>query len=74
MQNFIEVVKSRKFENLTCSVQAGAHVAKVCQMGNVSYRTGQIVHWDDAKGKFKEDEANKYLAAKYNNGYSLPKV
>lgn len=74
MQNFIEVVKSRKFENLTCSVQAGAHVAKVCQMGNVSYRTGQIVHWDDTKGKFKEDEANKYLAAKYNNGYSLPKV
>jgi hypothetical protein len=42
-------------------------------MGNISFRTGQIVHWDDAKGKFKEEEANKYIAAKYNNGYSLPK-
>jgi predicted dehydrogenase len=73
MQNFIDVVKSRKFENLTCPIQAGAHVAKVCQMGNISYRTGQIVHWDDAKGKFKEEEANKFLAAKYNNGYSMPK-
>lgn len=73
-KNFIEVVKSRKMENLTCPIQAGAHVANVCQMGNISYRTGQIVHWDESKGKFKEEEANKYLAAKYNNGYTLPKI
>jgi predicted dehydrogenase len=73
-QNFIDVVKSRKFETLTCPIQAGAHVATVCQMGNISYRTGQIVHWDGAKGKFKEEDANKYLAAKYNNSYTLPKL
>lgn len=72
-QNFINVVKSRKFDDLTCSIAAGAHVATVCQMGNISYRTGQIVHWDDQQKKFKEEEANKYLAAKYNNGYSIPK-
>jgi predicted dehydrogenase len=73
-QNFIDVVKSRKMENLTCPISAGAHVANVCQMGNISYRTGQIVHWDAAKAKFKEDEANKFLAARYHNNYSLPKV
>jgi predicted dehydrogenase len=73
-QNFIDVVKSRKLETLTCPIQAGAHVATVCQMGNISYRTGQIVHWDASKGKFKEEDANKYLAAKYNNSYALPKL
>jgi predicted dehydrogenase len=72
-QNFIDVVKSRKMENLACPIQAGAHVANVCQMGNISYKTGKIVHWDGAKAKFQEEEANKYLSAKYNNNYTLPK-
>jgi predicted dehydrogenase len=73
-QNFVNVVKSRKFANLTCPIQAGAHVAKVCQMGNISYRAGLPVHWDESKGRFMEEEANKFLTAKYNNGYVLPSV
>lgn len=72
--NFISAVKSRKFDTLTCPIEAGAHVASVCQMGNISYRTGQIVHWDNDKKNFKEKEANRFLAAKYHNSYSLPKV
>ncbi len=55
-------------------IQAGAHVATVCQMGNISYRSGQKVTWDPAKGKFNEEKANNYIAAKYNNGYQLPKI
>jgi len=73
-QNFIQAVKSRKFESLTCPIQAGAHVANVCQMGNISYRTGEIVHWNKEQKKFAESEANNYLAAEYHNKYSLPKV
>ncbi|CAN5123328.1 Gfo/Idh/MocA family oxidoreductase [soil metagenome] len=73
-QNFIDVVKSRKMSDLHCSIQAGAHVATVCQMGNISYKTGDKVTWNASQGKFNEDKANAYLAAKYNNGFSLPKV
>lgn len=73
-QNFINAVKTRKLEDLTCPITEGAHVAKVCQMGNISYKTGMILHWDESKKKFKEDEANKHLGVKYNNGYSIPKV
>jgi len=72
--NFIAAVKSRKFDQLTCPVSAGAHVATVCQMGNISYRTGQIVHWDGSRRNFKESDANKYLSAEYHNKYSIPKV
>jgi len=72
--NFVEAVKSRKLDKLTCPIQAGAHVATVCQMGNISYRSGSKVSWDVAKGKFNEEKANAYLAAKYNNGYKIPKV
>ena len=74
MQNFVEVIKSRKMADLHCPIQAGAHVATVCQMGNISYRSGEKVTWDQAKGKFNEEKANGYLAAKYNNGYVLPKI
>ncbi len=72
--NFVEAVKSRKLDKLTCPIQAGAHVATVCQMGNISYRSGSKVSWDVSKGRFNEDKANAYLAAKYNNGYKMPKV
>jgi hypothetical protein len=43
-------------------------------MGNISYKTGSKVSWDVAKGKFNEEKANALLAAKYNNGYKVPKV
>lgn len=72
--NFIEAVKSRKFESLACSVQAAAHVATVCQMGNISYRTGEKLTWNMEQRKFNEAKANALISAKYNNGYSLPKV
>jgi predicted dehydrogenase len=73
-QNFIQAVKSRELGKLTCPIQTGAHVATVCQMGNISYRTGNKVSWDPTKSRFNEEKANAYLAAKYNNGYKIPKV
>jgi predicted dehydrogenase len=73
-KNFIDVVKSRTMKDLHCSIQDGAHVATVCQMGNISYKSGEKVSWDAVKAKFNEDKANNYLLAKYNNGYQMPKV
>lgn len=72
--NFLEVVKSRKMEDLKCSVQSAAHVATICQMGNIAFRTGRKVYWNDGKKKFEDGDANKLLAAEYHNGYTLPKV
>ena len=71
--NFIQAVKGRDFTKLTCPIQDGAHVATVCQMGNISYKTGGKVSWDVAKAKFNEEKANALMAAKYNNGYKVPK-
>jgi Predicted dehydrogenases and related proteins len=39
MQNFVDVVKSRKMEDLKCSIQAGSHVATVDANGK--YRLSQ---------------------------------
>jgi predicted dehydrogenase len=72
--NFLEVVKSRKMEDLKCPVQDAAHVATVCDMGNIAFRSGKKIYWDAEKKKFTDEDANKFLAAKYHNGYELPKV
>ena len=73
--NFVNVVKSRKMEDLHCSIQAGAHVATIAQMGNISYRTGKKLIWDKATAKFTDQSVNDaYLMKPYHNGYSLPKI
>jgi predicted dehydrogenase len=73
--NFIGVVRSRKFGDLHCSIQDGAHVATVAQMGNISFRTGERLVWDPAKDRFTDEKVNaEYLMKEYHNGYKLPSV
>ncbi len=75
MVNFVYVIKSRKMEDLNCSIQAGAHVATVCQMGNIAYKSGKKLEWDATKNEFTDKEINKqYFAKEYHNGYKFPKV
>jgi predicted dehydrogenase len=71
--NFIDVIKSRRLEDLRTPIQAGAHVATVAQLGNIAYKTGKKLNWDAGRGRFDDSDANKFLAAQYNNGYKLPK-
>ena len=74
-ENFVSVIKSRKFEDLHCPVQAAAHVATVAQMGNIAFRSGKKLVWDGTKEQFTDDAINKkYFMKEYHNGYKLPKV
>lgn len=74
-ENFVTVVKSRKMQDLHCSIQDGAHVATVAQMGNIAYRSGKKLQWDAVKHAFTDGDINKkYLINEYHNGYKLGKV
>ncbi|MCE6991848.1 Gfo/Idh/MocA family protein [Dyadobacter sp. CY323] len=73
-KNFIEVVRSRKLEDLNAPVKVGADIAIFAQMGNIAYRTGKKLNWDKEKGKFDDSEANKLITKEYFNGYKLPVV
>lgn len=74
-QNFIDAIKNNQPESLHCSIQAGAHVATVAQMGNIAYRTGSRLTWNKTTGKFTDEKVNAaYLMKQYHNGYSLPKI
>jgi predicted dehydrogenase len=72
-KNFIDVVRSRKMEDLHCSIEDGAHVATVAQLGNISFRSGKRLSW--ANDKFTDEAVNsEYLMKTYHNGYKLPKI
>ena len=74
-QNFINVVRSRKLADLNCPIQTGAHIATVCQMGNIAYRSQSKVTWDKAANRFTDSKLNaSYFMAPYHNGYQLPKI
>jgi predicted dehydrogenase len=75
MENFVAVIRSRKLADLNCSIQTGAHIATVCQMGNIAFRSQEKVTWDKAGAKFTNSQLNKqYMMAPYHNGYKLPKL
>ncbi len=75
MENFVNVIRSRKMADLHCSIQDASHVATVSQMGNIAFRSGEKLNWDSGTGKFTDKHINKkYLAAAYHNGYHLPKI
>jgi hypothetical protein len=74
MRNFLDVIETRKMEDLNAPIQVGALVANVCQMGNIAYKMGEKVYWNAQTNKFIDGKANKLLVAPYYNGYKLPNV
>jgi predicted dehydrogenase len=73
--NFIGAVRSRKMEDLHCSIEEASHVATVAQMGNISFRSGQRLSWDAGASQFTDDKINAgYLMKEYHNGYQLPTI
>ncbi|MBL6665797.1 MAG: Gfo/Idh/MocA family oxidoreductase [Flavobacteriaceae bacterium] len=73
--NFMQAIRENKQEILNCNVEAAAHVAKVAQMGNISFRANQKLNWSAEKNQFEDPKINKaYLAKEYFNGYQLPKI
>lgn len=74
-KNFIEAVRANDRSNLKCGIETGSIAAINAHMGNIAYKTGRKLHWDQEKGFFKEDkEANELVKATYHNGWKLPVV
>lgn len=71
VRNFLECVKSRK--RPICDIEEGHKAALVAHMGNISYRTGNKLYWDESKGEFTDDtKANGYLKPSYRSPWRFP--
>ena len=72
VKNFLAAI--REGEKLNTPVEIGAKTAIVSEMGNMAYRAGKRIHWDDATKSFKEDIANNLSKLNYSKDWQLPKV
>ena len=72
--NFIEAIKANDASMLNCAVQTGSVAAINAHMGNIAYKTGKKIYWDEEKGLFTDPDANKLVKANYHNDWELPKV
>ncbi len=72
--NFIDVVKSRKKENLNCPFDAGTKVAIVSHFGNIALRTAEKIYWDENKNAFNVPKATQLVKPIYHNGWKLPSL
>ena len=72
-KNFLECLKNNTPQKLNCTIDVGRDVALVAQMGNIAFRTGEKVFWDNAKQSFKTSTANALITPQYQNGWKLPK-
>ena len=73
IRNFLDCLQSRKLP--TCDIEIAHRSTNTCHLGNIAYKVGRKLHWDETTETFKNDaEANALLAREPRKGYELPKV
>jgi predicted dehydrogenase len=73
VRNYLDCLKNNTPQKLNAGIDIGRNVAIVAQMGNIAYRSGEKVSWNNDKQQFTSSTANKLIIPQYNNGYTLPK-
>lgn len=74
LQNFVDCIKDKSLVPRT-SIAIAANTARVCHLGNIAYKTGRRLTWDNATRRFHNDqEANNYLTPLYRKPWELPRV
>jgi predicted dehydrogenase len=71
--NFLKCLETR--ERPICDIEIGHRSTNTCHLGNIAYKVGRKLIWDEATETFKNDhEANALLAREPRKGYELPTV
>jgi predicted dehydrogenase len=71
VRNFLDCVKSRQQPAL--NLEIGHRVSSLAHLGNIAYRTGQKIVWDDVNEKIIGcHEADKLVTVKYRKPWHLP--
>jgi predicted dehydrogenase len=74
-KNFVDAIKANDSSMLNCGVETGSVAAINAQMGNVAFKTGRKVFWDERKGQFINDrQANALIKPAYHNRWRFPQV
>jgi predicted dehydrogenase len=71
VRDFLKCMKTR--EQPVLNLDAGHHVSTVAHLGNIAYRAGRKIVWDNANEKVIGDrEADKLVGVPYRKPWKLP--
>ena len=74
-QNFIDCVRSRKWQELNAEVLEGHLSTSLCHLGNIACRLGRTLQFNPESEAFINDaEADRYLTKTYRAPYLLPET
>jgi len=68
-KEWIEAVKTGG--TTTCNFAYSGALAETVLLGNVAFRSGKKINWNDKEGKVDSPEAAKYLQREYRKGWKL---
>jgi hypothetical protein len=74
VRNFIDCLKNNTPEKINATADIGRNVALVAQMGNMAFRTGEKIYWNNTEQTFNSTEANKLITPEYHNNWKLPNL
>ena len=65
----------RAARSRSADIEIGHHSTNTCHLGNIAYKLGRKLDWDEATETFKDDrEANALLTREPRRGFELPKI
>ncbi len=71
--NFLDVVRSRKQQDLAAGVEQGHISSAMCHLANISYRLRRSLTFDPIQERFQGDEAaDELLTRRYRAPYVVP--
>lgn len=71
IREFLDAIKSR--QKTTCDIEYGFKLTKGGLLGNIAYRTGARIQWDDAHERvLNHKEANQLVTRRYRKPWKLP--
>jgi len=71
--NFIDCVRSRRWQNLNADILEGHMSTAMMHLGNIAYRTGRTLTFNPYSERFiDDDDANSYLTREYRQPYAVP--
>ena len=74
IRNFLNAVRTRKRKSLNQEIYSGHISSAMCHAGNISWRTGKKLRFDDQTETFDDSEANQYVGREHRKGFELPVI
>ncbi len=74
-RNFLDAIAAKDASKLNCPIEAGATTAMHCHLGNIAYRTGEVLQVKAAENGYLNLQTaggNALLMPAYQNGWALP--